>query len=350
MRRLQTRLARTGVAACAALGAALFLLPALASAQSTSGFDHFRTRFPLSGAHERVSCEGCHGGGAFAGTPTRCETCHDGSGLRSDSSKGVMHIRSTNQCDDCHLLAAWVPSRIDHAAVLGSCGDCHNGIVAPGKSLGHTQSSNQCEACHRSATWTGARFNHSGLTGSCFSCHNGSTARGKHSGHIRSGNVCEQCHQPGSWSNVHFDHTGTTGSCASCHNGTDATGMDSGHFLTSLDCGTCHVQTRWTPSTFRHTGADYPGDHAGRLACGRCHGGNSESVTWRTPTYRPDCAGCHANDFERDEHKKVDSPRILYSVSELRDCAGACHQYTDSNFNTIKKFRSGEHRARDGDF
>jgi hypothetical protein len=321
-----------------------------AIAQSNSDFDHFRTRFPLTGAHERVTCESCHVGGAFAGTPTRCETCHDGSGMRSDSGKEVMHIRSTNQCGDCHLLAAWTPSRVDHDAVLGSCGDCHNGIVASGKPPGHPASSNRCEECHRSTTWIGAGFDHAGVNGNCYSCHNGVTATGKHPGHIQSSNTCEQCHSPGNWLNVQFDHTGVTGSCSSCHNGIDATGKDTGHFVTSRECDECHAQIRWIPSTFAHMSSGYPGDHAANLSCVSCHGANSEAVVWQAPSYQPDCAGCHASDYKPDAHKKVDSPRILYSVSELRDCTSACHMYTDSTLTTIEKVRSGEHRVRDREF
>jgi len=81
-----------------------------------------------------------------------------------------------------------------------------------------------------------------------------------------------------------------------------------------------------------------------------CHGGNSETVTWKFPTYKPDCAACHADDYKSGPHKKVDTPKILYTVSELRDCSGACHQYTDSSLTTIKKIRNGEHRVNDGDF
>ena len=52
-----------------------------------------------------------------------------------------------------------------------------------------------------------------------------------------------------------------------------------------------------------------------------------------------------------NEHKKYDSPStVYYSVSELRDCAGACHEYTDNTLTTIKENRNGEHRATDGDF
>ena len=55
------------------------------------------------------------------------------------------------------------------------------------------------------------------------------------------------------------------------------------------------------------------------LTCTACHGGNSETVTYRTPTYRPDCAACHANDYDQGEHEGR-------SVSQNRDCAGSCHQ------------------------
>jgi hypothetical protein len=376
---------------CLVLLCAVLHGPAPASGQVSSEFDHFRTRFPLTGAHERVSCETCHMGGVFQGTPSRCAICHDGSGMRSDAGKSPMHIRTTNECGDCHLLNAWAPSRIDHDAVLGSCWDCHNGVVAPGKTAGHPTSSNQCEECHRPTTWLGARFNHVGITSGCFSCHNGVAAPGKHPGHsqasnqcedchrtstwqgvrfdhagissdcfrchngmdatgksgdhIQSGNVCEQCHSPASWQRIDFDHSGVVGSCSSCHNGMDATGMDPGHFMTSRECSECHTQVRWRPSTFSHMSPGYPGNHAGNPPCGSCHTANSEPVTWRTPSYQPDCAACHASDFKPGPHKKVDSPEIKYSVSELRDCTGACHEYDDAGLTIIKKFRSGEHRV-----
>ncbi|HIF96417.1 MAG TPA: hypothetical protein EYQ54_05210, partial [Myxococcales bacterium] len=196
-------------------------------------FDHFRTRFPLMGGHERVSCEKCHVGGGFQGTPVRCAICHDGSGILSDSGKNVRHIRTTNECGDCHLQVAWVPSRVDHAAVIGGCADCHNGLGAPGKPPSHPQSSNLCEDCHRSMTWLGARFDHSNLTGSCFSCHNGVSATGKPMSHIQSSNLCEDCHSPGSWSNARFNHAGVSGNCFSCHNGVDATGKSPNHVQSS---------------------------------------------------------------------------------------------------------------------
>ena len=77
-------------------------------------------------------------------------------------------------------------------------------------------------------------------------------------------------------------------------------------------------------------------------------GTRGDSVPWDFPQYQPDCAGCHTNDYESGPHKKVDSPRILYTAGELRDCAGSCHVYTDAILSTIDKARSGEHRVTSG--
>ena len=66
---------------------------------------------------------------------------------------------------------------------------------------------------------------------------------------------------------------------------------------------------------------------------------------------KPDCAGCHASSFKSDAHRKTSSPAtIFYTVSDLRDCAGSCHVYTDSTFTTIKTSRNAHHRPTDGGF
>ena len=101
-----------------------------------------------------------------------------------------------------------------------------------------------------------------------------------------------------------------------------------------------------------HTGLTYePLDHSANLACNACHGNNSEPVTWRNAAFAPDCAGCHAGNFRSDPHKKHENPDARYTVSELRNCSGACHIYTDSSLTTIKERRPGpEHRISDGSF
>ena len=349
-----------------------------AEEESWEAFDHFRTRFPLVGSHERVMCESCHGGGIFEGTPTRCALCHDGSGTRAQTFKDIGHIRSTDDCDDCHLMVAWVPSRIDHGAVRGGCFTCHNGADARGKHSGHILSSNDCELCHRTSTWLGARFNHSGISTGCVSCHNGFDAEGKNDGHVTSSDDCEDCHRTTTWQGARFSHSGISAGCVTCHNGIDARGKHDEHISSSDDCELCHNTRNWEDATFDHANitqpctnchagdvpsnhfsspsrdcsdchdtnnwrtvrfnhppGGYPGDHAGNPDCVRCHTLNNEMIIWQRPDLESFCAGCHASDFEQDEHKQ-DAQGNRNTVVGLKDCAGSCH---------VEKPRSGEHRA-----
>jgi hypothetical protein len=155
--------------------------------------------------------------------------------------------------------------------------------------------------------------------------------------------ACENCHVGGVFE-------GTPKSCGSCHNGATATGKSSGHFITNLECNECHSTAAWQPIQFSHSSPNYPGDHAGQLDCNACHLANAQNVLWAFGGYQPDCAGCHADDFKPDPHKKHENPDVRYTVGELRDCTGACHVYTDSTLTTIKKSRSGEHRVNQGDW
>jgi hypothetical protein len=291
-------------------------------------FDHFRTRFPLVSAHERVACGECHRGGIFEGTPRRCALCHDGTGMRAQTSKDIGHIRSTNDCDDCHLMGGWVPSRVDHGAVQGSCFLCHNGVTAEGKHAGHVPTStNDCELCHSTARWTGARFDHFGIDAPCITCHNNVNYPGKPGDHIASSNQCEECHNTRDWEDADFNHDNITSSCTTCHSGD----LPSKHFVTTDDCSECHSTDDWSRDRFRHTASsDYPGDHAGNLDCTECHPNNSVFVEWSDKQFKPDCAGCHASEFWRkqDKHKNKQTGD-LYTASELRDCSSSCHVEDD---------------------
>jgi hypothetical protein len=165
--------------------------------------------------------------------------------------------------------------------------------------------------------------------------------------------MCEACHSTVAFSPVAtMDHFQVIGSCSSCHNGAIATGKNAGHFVTAQECDLCHTTNQWTPHIYRHIGLPYePLDHRDNLGCTECHQGNTETVNWRSPAFQPDCAGCHSNDYKSDPHKKHENPDRRYTVSELRDCTGACHVYTDSSMTTIKKSRPGpEHRISGGDF
>jgi hypothetical protein len=242
---------------------------------------------------------------------------------------------------------------VDHTQVTGTCVSCHNGTVATGKHPTHISSGDNCDDCHTTVAWLPANFDHVNITGNCHDCHNGVDATGKNPTHVLTTNICEDCHSTTAWSPVvSVDHTQVLGSCSSCHDGNIATGKNPGHFITQRECNECHDTASWIPHNYRHMGLPYePLDHRGNLACTDCHQNNTETVNWPNAAYQPDCAGCHANDFRPDPHKKHENPDVRYTVGELRDCTGACHVYTDSTMTTIKENRPGpEHRISAGEF
>ena len=68
------------------------------------------------------------------------------------------------------------------------------------------------------------------------------------------------------------------------------------------------------------------------------------------PQYQPDCAGCHASNFRSGPHDKT-LQGTKYTVSELRNCSGACHVYTNATLTTISRTRNGpEHRVTSSEF
>jgi hypothetical protein len=81
-----------------------------------------------------------------------------------------------------------------------------------------------------------------------------------------------------------------------------------------------------------------------------CHTTNSEVIALKFPAYKPDCASCHASRFNPAAHVKVATPRILYTITELRDCAGSCHEYTNPQLTAIKRPVVAKHHATDGAF
>ena len=213
-------------------------------------FDHDATIFPLEFKHALASCESCHQQGVFAGTPRQCRDCHANTGRIKASAPPSGHIRFLGDCDSCHRPDSWFTVlRVDHAAVAGSCANCHDGFVASGKNLGHVQSTNSCDDCHMTLTWTGAVFNHVDIAGNCIACHDGFTASGKHTAHILSAASCGDCHTTFGWQPVtRVDHGAVIGSCFSCHNGVVAGGKHALHELSSDECQLCHSPLGWTPA------------------------------------------------------------------------------------------------------
>ena len=120
------------------------------------------------------------------------------------------------------------------------------------------------------------------------------------------------------------------------------------HWGTARECSYCHAYPNWQPLTFvttkggkgSHQSANYPGDHTGvNPACLTCHTGHSDAVPYRNATYAGSCAGCHSGNYSSSPHTKYGTTK--YTVSDLRNCSGACHIYTDATLTTIKTTRNG---------
>ena len=224
--------------------------------------------------------------------------------------------------------------------------------MATGKSVNHIASVDTCQTCHTTVAWTPALFDHAGVVkGTCATCHNGVNASGKPVTHIPTTQSCDTCHSTLVWKPATFSHTGITTGCSVCHNGTSATGKNTGHMSTLRECNVCHTTSVWTPISFKHTSTEYPGDHSTRLAltCLSCHTTNTDAATWKTPSYRPNCAGCHAGNYKSDPHTKVTNVS-KYTVGELQNCTGACHIYTDATLTKIKTTRNSHHKVTDTSF
>jgi hypothetical protein len=125
-------------------------------------FDHARSSFPLTGAHRSVSCQGCHAGGRFQGTPSTCSACH----ARPASHGTVLR----GNCASCHSTKAWRPASFNgphpfpmsHGGAGGSCAQCHPSSLT----------SYSCTRCHSRATMAEHHKEVSGFSQTtCAKCH-----------------------------------------------------------------------------------------------------------------------------------------------------------------------------------
>jgi hypothetical protein len=278
---------------------------------------------------------------------TACVSCHTAAG----GGKPPAHISTSDSCQSCHTTLAWMPVRgVDHTQVRGSCASCHDGRTATGKPSRHLPTSNACESCHTSNAWTPARFDHGAVAPhTCTTCHNSVRAIGMPRVHIPTTQQCDVCHGTLAWKPAKVDHTGLVSGCATCHNNTAAVGQSPGHMNTRRDCSTCHAYPDWSAIRFRHTSAAYPGTHRAALACASCHTSDSDQVPYASPANAGTCAACHAKDFKPAAHPKTKGQN--YAVSEVANCSGACHVYSETTPPTILRSLPGpHHRVSDATF
>ena len=272
-----------------------------------AAIDHSKTRFPLTGAHQRTDCARCHTNGRFAGTPTDCVSCHQ---TNYNGTTNPNHVTGgyPKTCQDCHSTSAWRPAAaIDHSKTRFPLTGAHQSI--------------DCARCH-----TNGRF--AGTPTDCVSCHQTNYNATTNPNHVSGGypRTCQDCHSTSAWRPATgIDHNktrfpltgahqrtdcarchtngrfaGTPTDCVSCHqsnyNATTNPNHRSAGFPT--DCQSCHTTTTWLGAVFDHS-RYFPitsGRHRG-IACATCH---TNSGNYRVFS----CLnGCHGRTSTDNEHR-----------------------------------------------
>jgi hypothetical protein len=283
-------------------------------------FDHAATKFPLSGTHQRTTCQGCHSDNVYTGRSTTCVSCHQADYAAAASPKHSQGFPVT--CESCHGTTQWRGARFDHQTQtrypltgkhqLATCASCHtSGTYAgtPSTCIGcHQQTfagttnpphqaagfATACEGCHTTATWNGAAFNHNttrfALTGghravSCAGCHADNVYRGKSM-------ACASCHQgrANATTNPHHVEARFSASCESCHTTTAWAGVQFNHSATRFALTGRHI-----PATCLACHADkvYAGKPATCVSCHQTSYDGTSQPNHRVLGFPITCESCH---------------------------------------------------------
>lgn len=300
-------------------------------------FDHGKTKYPLIGKHNNVSCEKCHEKTIVNGKDFQrfsgikynsCLTCHE------DIHKGKLG----QNCASCHSENSFKeiknPKLFNHARTgyilegkhqVASCNSCHKG-----KYINHLSHTN-CYDCH--TDYHKGVFKKNGKLKDCKECHSTSnfgipqytidqhktTAFPLTGAHIATN--CLACHEKNNtWK---FRNIGK--SCVDCHSNKHKSYI-SEKYYPKESCETCHNTSKWTQVSFDHskTGFDLQGVHK-QQSCKDCHYKKTKGIAvQRFSTLGKNCVSCH----EDIHYKQFDQNGVTNCVK--------CHGYTNwkaNNFN-----------------
>ena len=301
-------------------------------------FDHSLSRFALTGAHVSTSCQQCHVGGRFAGTPQECVSCHS---MQYQATSTPNHLSAgfSQQCASCHTTTAWKGAQFDHnttrfaltgrhttvvcaschlnnkfAGTSSSCASCHMKDYQAATTPNHVAAvfPQDCTTCHTTARWQGAQFDHAktrfALTGAHVSV------------------TCASCH-------VNNQFAGTSSTCSSCHMKDYQKAATPNHVAGAFpqDCTVCHTTARWQGALFDHAKTRFAltGAHTA-VACATCHVNNRFAGTPQ------DCASCHAANYNatrNPNHAAAGFPQTCQTCHTTTRWLGATF-----NHNTATRF------------
>ena len=274
---------------------------------SSAGFNHDMTDYPLTGEHIGVDCKECHTSGNNTNSLEYelCKNCHD-----DYHNEQFTSIKPELDCNECHTLdqpftrtiyglaehqesdfkleGAHIATpcfvcHVDESSdrwefrdIGEDCVDCHDDIHEGLINESYYPESN-CAICHSSDIWSDIDFDHS------------TTDWDLEGGHIEVS--CRECHFSEIGESQEFD--GRSTNCSSCHED-----EHSGQFDLVGDCNECHTTEKgWEAKLFNHNETDFPleGKHKD-VNCLECHTArfydqNDESVNYKIERF--ECIDCH---------------------------------------------------------
>jgi len=268
------------------------------------GFDHNKTKFPLTGQHKMTECRKCHTSLNFSTAKTECNECH------TDVHQGT----TGRECDRCHTTNSWIVTNTK---------SLHQQAGFPLRGAHETA---DCNRCHTSAS--DLRFDN--IRTDCYTCHKDkyNATAGKPFDHkvLGFGTDCVQCHNMTGmeWSSIGkgFDHSffplvgGHNITCNDCHirgdyrkklssdctttchpmKKSDAIAVSPAHrsVFAMYSCAECHTSQTWNAVKFKQHDSYfgiYSGNHKGKWTkCTDCHVNDAGYDAKNT------CSRCHTGD------------------------------------------------------
>ena len=326
----------------------------LAGWKPASRFNHAASKYPLTGAHEKVDCVKCHAvvqdakpyvkytGLSFA----KCSGCH------TDPHKGAFKA----SCDSCHVTSSWTRiaqmEGFDHSKtkfpLIGkhktvACSDCHTHgdfktPVAHAKCADCHQEAHhgqftaradggKCESCHTEDGWKPSTFGvkehvatkyplealH--ITVACDKCHVPKGQKGKDTEFKITATQCKNCHE-----DIHkgqFAAAPTLNRCETCHN------LKNKGFRPAVFALAKHKETRF-PLTGGHIA----------VPCGDCHKPVAQGSV--TPVkFRFDdrtCTVCHEDPHRGEFRAQMEARRPNGTAAGCESC------HTTVKWNETSRF------------
>ena len=274
--------------------------------KDAKNFDHSKTKFALTGAHQQVSCKQCHvpgndGKPMYVGLKfERCASCHN------DPHRGEFR----QGCESCHSTSTWKRSNFvaefDHSKTKYPLNGKHLEV--------------SCLACHR-----GGDFKTAVAHNDCRDCHKPDPHNGQFVARADGGR-CESCHSVAGFKPARYtvaDHKMTSFELQGRH--------------AELQCAKCH-----TPAGARPSSRSRP--RTALVAIRMCTKGSSRgprtsmlassATTRRTfhaagfdlarhqktrlsPDWRPPCGGVQR--LPQGGNRAEQEPGLPFQPVELRD-------------------------------